>query len=328
MTNRINKDVDISVVIPVYGAEKYLRECIDSIINQSFRRIGTIEIVLVDDESPDNCGEICEQYAKKYHDQNNLLIKVIHQKNKGINGTRRVGVANAVGEWIAFCDDDDSMTIDALEAMYAQSEGTDIVIGFPDSPIHKKPLNLEECRKSILGECKFPSTPWAKLFRREILTDDIFEFPREIDGEEDAIMNTRLLFKVNRAPHFVFKKIYNFRANPLSFSHKKRASFNHEYAFYKAQEAAIPNGLKENYMHAILRYKLNGIVGVAYSAPKSFKEGHSHLIQVRQEIKKSHYKTDLVDKIMLNVKSSLILKSVAFLWCVKNFLRYRLGLNN
>lgn len=310
----------ISVIIPVYNGERYLRECIDSILNQTFK---DIEVILMDDGSTDGSGAICEEYASIY-----CNVKVFHQTNKGINATRKAGVQYATGEWIAFCDDDDSMPNDALELMFAQTEGTDIVIGFPENPIHRTPLTLEDCRQSILGESKFPSCPWAKLIRRVLLTDEVFDFPREIDGEEDAIMNTRLLFKINRAPQFVFKKVYNFRRNQLSVSHTKKASLDHEYAFYKAQSESIPNGEMDKYLNSILRYKLNGLISIAYNTPKDLSSKHPHLIQIQQEIKQSKFKLSLQDWLILNVKNTTVLRCIAFCVLVKRSLTYRLGLNN
>ena len=310
----------ITVIIPVYNAESYLKECVDSILNQTFK---DIEVILVDDGSTDGSESICDEYGATYSN-----VKVFHQTNKGINATRKAGVQYATGEWIAFCDADDSMPNDALKLMYAQTEDTDIVIGFPDNPIHRTPLTLEDCRQSILGESKFPSCPWAKLIRRVLLTDEVFDLPREIDGAEDVIMNTRLLFKISRAPHFIFRKVYNYRANSFSFSHTLKASLDHEYAFYKAQSDSIPECELEKYISSILRYKLNGLVSIAYNTPKNLSSKHPHLIQIRQEIKLAKYKLTLQDRLILNVKNTTVLRFIAFCVLVKRSLTYRLGLNN
>ena len=124
--------------------------------------------------------------------------------------------------------------------MFCETEDTDIVIGFPEVPQHKNSLNLEECRHYLIGGGRIPPTPWAKLYKRTILSDDVFDFPREIDGEEDMIMNIRLFFKIKRSPHFVFKKVYNFRRNPISVSHTKKCTVTHEEAFDLARDKSIP----------------------------------------------------------------------------------------
>ena len=96
----------ISVVVPVYNGERYLRECIDSILNQTFT---DLELILLDDGSSDNSGKICDDYALK-----DKRVRVIHKDNEGINATRRRGVSEAKGTWISFCDNDDSLPLDAL----------------------------------------------------------------------------------------------------------------------------------------------------------------------------------------------------------------------
>ena len=89
----------VNVIVPVYDVEKYLSRCIDSILNQT---LSDFELILVDDGSPDNCGQICDSYASKYN-----RICVIHQENQGVSVARNVGVALATGQYIAFVDSDD-----------------------------------------------------------------------------------------------------------------------------------------------------------------------------------------------------------------------------
>lgn len=89
----------LSVIIPVFKAEKSLCKCIDSIIRQSYKNL---EIILIDDGSPDNCPAICDDYARKDN-----RIKVIHKQNEGVSCARNTGLENASGEYIAFVDSDD-----------------------------------------------------------------------------------------------------------------------------------------------------------------------------------------------------------------------------
>ena len=89
----------VSVIIPIYRAEKYLNECVDSVLAQTYR---DLEIILVDDGSPDNCGAICDDYAAK-----DSRVKVIHKENGGPSDARNAGLAIAHGEYIYFLDSDD-----------------------------------------------------------------------------------------------------------------------------------------------------------------------------------------------------------------------------
>lgn len=100
----------ISVVIPVYRVERYLEKCLDSVLNQTFK---DLEIILVDDGSPDRCPEICDEYAKC-----DERIKVIHKNNGGLSSARNAGIEKASGEWISFIDSDDYIANDMLENLF------------------------------------------------------------------------------------------------------------------------------------------------------------------------------------------------------------------
>ena len=110
----------LSVIVPIYNVEKYLRQCLESIVNQTFR---DLEIILVDDGSPDKCGEICDEYAKK----DNRII-VIHKANGGLSAARNDALNIATGEWIAFVDSDDWLDIDIYEKAITAGDRYDVDI--------------------------------------------------------------------------------------------------------------------------------------------------------------------------------------------------------
>ena len=99
MTKTLNREPKISVIVPVYKVEPYLRKCLDSIINQTYRNL---QIILVDDGSPDNCGAICDEYASK-----DSRIEVIHEENGGVSAARNAGLKLAAGDYIGWVDSDD-----------------------------------------------------------------------------------------------------------------------------------------------------------------------------------------------------------------------------
>lgn len=113
----------ISIVVPIYKVERYLDECICSILNQSYEKL---EILLVDDGSPDHCGEICDAYAN-----GDSRIRVIHQSNQGLAETRNIGKNLATGEYLYYLDSDDYIEPDTIEIMVqkALETGADIVVG-------------------------------------------------------------------------------------------------------------------------------------------------------------------------------------------------------
>jgi glycosyltransferase involved in cell wall biosynthesis len=104
----------VSVIIPVYKVEEFIHECIDSVINQTYENL---EIILVDDSSPDKCPQICDDYAKK-----DSRIKVIHKTHSGISNTRNAGLKISKGEYVYFLDSDDFIDKDAIESLLYQAQ--------------------------------------------------------------------------------------------------------------------------------------------------------------------------------------------------------------
>ena len=100
----------ISIIVPVYKVEKYIHKCIDSILAQTFT---DFELILVDDGSPDNCGKICDEYAKE-----DSRIVVIHKDNGGVSDARNIGISRANGEYIGFVDSDDYIDKDMYKNLY------------------------------------------------------------------------------------------------------------------------------------------------------------------------------------------------------------------
>ena len=110
-------DEKISIVIPIYNVEKYVKRCIDSVLAQTYKNI---EIILVDDGSEDNCGEICDEYAKS-----NNYIKVLHQENSGLAAARNNGIKITTGDYIAFVDSDDYVLPQMYEILYKNMKNYD-----------------------------------------------------------------------------------------------------------------------------------------------------------------------------------------------------------
>lgn len=102
-------DPMISVIVPIYNVEKYLARCVDSIVNQTYKNL---EIILVDDGSPDRCPQVCDDYAEK-----DSRIKVVHKKNGGLSDARNAGMAVATGEYISFIDSDDWIETSMFELL-------------------------------------------------------------------------------------------------------------------------------------------------------------------------------------------------------------------
>lgn len=115
----------VTVVLPIYNVEKYLNRCIESVVNQTYRNL---EILLIDDGSPDNCPRICDEWALK-----DERIRVIHKENGGLGNARNTGIENATGEYICFFDSDDYIALDTIEKIYGLAqikEAQIVVFGF------------------------------------------------------------------------------------------------------------------------------------------------------------------------------------------------------
>lgn len=162
----------ITVICPVYGAEKYLHRCIDSVLAQT---LTAWKLLLIDDGSPDRCGEICDEYVKKDH-----RIRVIHQKNIGVSATRNRGLDEVDTEYFYFLDSDDYLPSDALKTLYtmAKEQEADIVVGGhsrveQDGYIHCDSDNwpdlktTEDIQLAILRN-RIPNFSCAKLFKRKL----------------------------------------------------------------------------------------------------------------------------------------------------------------
>lgn len=187
----------ISVIIPVYNAERYLSKCLDSIIAQSYTNW---EAILVDDGSPDNCGKICDEYAKR-----DKRFKVIHQKNGGVSVARQTGLDNATGDYIIHCDPDDWIEIKMLEELLhcAVSQKAEIVIcdiiTHMDNSIKTShhdlevPITSKKLQNDIIN-LKIHGSLCNKLIRKNNI-DKIRFTPENLTYCEDELFLIRLLCK-------------------------------------------------------------------------------------------------------------------------------------
>ena len=190
----------ISIIIPVYKVEKYLEKCIQSVINQTYENL---QIILVDDGSPDNCGKICDEYAKKDH-----RIEVIHKSNGGLSDARNKGLEIAKGEYIGFVDSDDYIEADMYEVLYnllkqynadvsicnfyAVSQGK-ISIKNADNGINE--YNRIEILKEILLDKNIQSYAWNKLYKKELFDEIKYPIGKKY---EDIGTTFYLLEKCNK----------------------------------------------------------------------------------------------------------------------------------
>ena len=197
----------ISVVVPIYKVEKFLPTCIESLIKQSYKNM---ELILVDDGSPDLCPKICDKYK-----QLDSRIKVIHKTNGGLSDARNAGIEIAQGEWITFVDSDDYVGDDFLKTLYimARKSNADISICDYESVLddgaeerkytHVVEYNNVEClKKTYIPEVHgMEFTAWGKLYRIGMFRNMGIRYPVG-KIHEDTFTTHKLLYEANRIVFF------------------------------------------------------------------------------------------------------------------------------
>ena len=295
----------IGVIVPVYKVEKYIAECIESILAQTYTNF---RLILVDDGTPDNAGKICDQYAKK-----DSRITVIHQENAGVTRARARGVEEAEDcEFITFVDGDDFIFPIALKRLYEQmNDDTDIVISTSFHSDIDKPLltdfwisenatmPIEIYRKKILT-LKTGCMPWGKLFRRSIISKFAFATPRDIYYGEDAIMNLRIAFCTEKKTKTSKESLYFYRQHNTSICSQFLYSAEYLEKFFYNLKNSIPSEKFNEYALAYIKSRvdlwrsiLNNRVRVREWANTNFHN------QLKQEIHDYGYKLNYFDKLLL-----------------------------
>lgn len=209
----------ISIVVPVYKVEKYIKECLDSIINQTYTKI---EVILVDDGSPDESGKICDEYAHK-----DVRIKVIHKKNGGLSDARNYGIDIAQGKYITFIDSDDYIDSKYIEELYNAIKLNDVKvsqcnilkvndekeilrkIGYLDSQIKSG----KEMIKDIYNKHWIENVVvWNKMYAKELFKDLRYPVGKI---HEDEYTTYKILYDLDKVA-IINKYLHNYRQNENS----------------------------------------------------------------------------------------------------------------
>lgn len=227
----------VSIIVPCWGVEKYLDRCVESLVNQTLK---DIEIILVDDESPDRVPQMCDEWAGR-----DARIKVIHKKNAGLGMACNSGLEVATGEYVAFCDSDDWVELNTYDTLYnrAKEENLDAVFysfkyvdmnGAPLSKYsisyHNETLNttvsIHAMMKGMiaskpceLNERQYQASAKTVLYRKKNIDENGIHFvsEREIPSE-DLLFNLDFLSN-SVAIATIPEKFYNYRINPVSITH-------------------------------------------------------------------------------------------------------------
>lgn len=224
-------NVTISILMPVYNSQEYLKNTVQDVINQSY---GDWELILVDDGSKDNSKNICIE-LQKFDNR----IRFINKENTGVSDTRNIALDNAKGKYIAFIDSDDSVHKDYLKILLSsieKSKGQLAVCGFKERKIStngqieelsrvfypKEVIAIEDMKDLIMdfGNSGLLNPLWNKLYNREIIEENNIRFKEEVETGEDFIFNLQYFRKINNICFSKGELYYYIRRNNNSITYQ------------------------------------------------------------------------------------------------------------
>lgn len=216
----------ISIIIPVYNVEKYLKRCLESVINQTYRNL---EIILVDDGSKDSSGKICDEYAEQ-----DKRIKVIHKKNGGASSARNMGLDIAQGNYIGFIDSDDWIELDMYEYLHKLIVSLNVDIAMCEYVCVKKEIKYKKKKEDIKvyedinifnffyrmnGEKSFYSV-WNRLYKKDCVEKIRFlenKITEDVDYTYNAYKRAKKVAVSNLSKYYYFINNYGVTRGRLSY---------------------------------------------------------------------------------------------------------------
>lgn len=321
-----------SVIVPIYKVEKYLRECIDSILSQSF---SDFELILVDDGSPDSCPFICDEYAKK-----DTRVKVVHKENGGATSSRKMGTEIATGDYIFYVDSDDRIKPNTLQtvAEILLKQSCDIIcFGYETFPNRAKKAEIEiysvgEYDKKQMKECIFPSlitaedgkrfppSIWGKAFKRELVTAIQSDLSDDIVIGEDSCVAYVCMYLADSI-YITHDKLYLYRVENESLTRQCKKAFSWDEPLRRAK-FYLKYMPQEQFGDQIARITAHSFFNVAVSVinTKRYKDAKKEIKQklsennVNEVLKQARFKSNYKEKIALfclRHKNTFLMKLIA-----------------
>lgn len=317
----------ISVIVPIYKVEDYLHRCVDSIINQTYTNL---DIILVDDGSPDNCPMICDEYAKK-----DTRIRVIHKKNGGLSDARNAGLEIATGEYIGFVDSDDWIHKDMYSILYnimmkkqcdiVECNATKIYDIINDKDINFKyrffNYTKENAIEELISEKTIQQTVWNKLYKKELIQDIFFEKGKV---HEDEFWTYQAINKCNNLIHVDLDLYYYFqRENSImgnKYSLKRLNAIEGRYNRYLF--------ISRNFPQFLNKAKLNLFYISIYYLQQSMKCSQKEEYKISYDfisdiIKKIEFRREDYDKFSFNDNLWIFISKISLGFCcrIRNILK-------
>lgn len=235
----------ISVIVPIYNAEKLLSRCIDSILGQSY---SDLELLLINDGSTDASGEICDEYAMKH-----ACIRVFHKQNGGVSSARNWGIENAKGDWLAFCDADDYVDVEYLASLLPAGN-EDFVMDSSFTKSTTLPNRVWKDAPSI-GELIMEkgghiSTPWGKLFNTSLINAMHLRFDERIKSGEDSLFVLAYLLNV-KSIRTIDARLYHYDLSIENSLSKQTCSLK-ECIYFISQLLIIAERMKLSFSKVVV----------------------------------------------------------------------------
>lgn len=296
----------ISVIIPVYNVEKYIKRCLDSVINQTYKNI---EVILINDGSLDNSGLICNEYAKKYNN-----IKVVHKENGGVSSARNLGIDNASGEYIAFVDPDDYIDKNMYKILHEQliqSKSDISMVSFSyikegkiideDNSKIQVIFTKEEILDKYFNKIKpFDSSfLWNKLFKKKLF--DNVRLDTELLIQEDTELLIRIFNKVNSIV-YIGIPLYSYliRKGAATEGRISKAKINTDISLLKIYEYTEKNIPK--YKSIALSNYVMCYFNIIVEIIKNYEQYGMYYENIVKRLKKIYLKILINKNIMLKYK--------------------------
>ncbi|WP_026885786.1 glycosyltransferase family 2 protein [Clostridium beijerinckii] len=278
----------ISVIVPVYNVEKYLPQCIDSILNQTEKNL---EIILVDDGSLDNSGKICDEFSKK-----DDRIVVIHKKNNGLSSARNAGLEIAKGNYIGFVDSDDWLDKSMYEILlkllkennsdisccdFLKTANSDGSIPHIDNEIINSYNNIESLNNFYNDLYTQTVVAWNKLYKRELFKDISYPVGKI---HEDEGTTYKLYYKANKIT-YTNRPLYYYRITPNSITtskfNKKRLDI---IDVYDEKVKFIKNISNEEIYSKTLKWYLFKLINCYFECSNNIENNTEYLTLINQKV--------------------------------------------
>lgn len=286
----------ISIIVPIYKVEEYIEKCIESLINQTYKNI---EIILVDDESPDNCPYICDSYAIKDN-----RIKVIHKTNGGLSDARNAGIKKSTGDYILFVDADDYINLDTCNSFIKliENKTPDILVGnairienntttYINHDLNTKGKTItgrEYLKHEIKNNCMHMAA-WMNLYNRDFLEKNNLNFKKDrLHEDEEFTPRAFLAAKEVIGTDITF---YNYIIRNGSITKQKDLSKNGEHIIHTCYELSkIYEGIDDIELKNLLNETIAVNYLSAFQMGKLYRKKYKNLINKKFVLKNAYCK--------------------------------------